>query len=35
MVSEVIYPEPIESAIAQLESWWQNLGVGAASLIRV
>jgi ferrous iron transport protein B len=26
MISPVIYPEPIEAAIAQLESWWQTLG---------
>ncbi|AUT01076.1 ferrous iron transporter B [Nostoc sp. CENA543] len=26
MTSQVIYPEPIEAAIAQLESWWQTLG---------
>jgi ferrous iron transport protein B len=26
MISQVIYPEPIEAAIAQLESWWQTLG---------
>ncbi|BAZ37746.1 iron(II) transporter [Calothrix sp. NIES-4101] len=25
MTSQVIYPEPIEAAIAQLESWWQSL----------
>ncbi|WP_242038141.1 nucleoside recognition domain-containing protein [Tolypothrix sp. FACHB-123] len=26
MINQVIYPEPIEAAIAQLESWWQTLG---------
>lgn len=26
MTNPVIYPEPIEAAIAQLESWWQTLG---------
>jgi ferrous iron transport protein B len=26
MTSQVVYPEPIEAAIAQLESWWQTLG---------
>lgn len=25
MISQVIYPEPIEEAIAGLESWWQTL----------
>ncbi|WP_244329195.1 hypothetical protein [Tolypothrix sp. PCC 7910] len=31
MIGQVSYPEPIEAAIAQLESWWQSLGVGEAS----
>ncbi|MBD2337904.1 ferrous iron transporter B [Calothrix sp. FACHB-156] len=26
MIGQVSYPEPIEAAIAQLESWWQSLG---------
>ncbi|MBD2199064.1 MULTISPECIES: ferrous iron transporter B [Calothrix] len=26
MINQIIYPEPIEAAIAQLESWWQTLG---------
>ncbi|BAY64746.1 iron(II) transporter [Calothrix brevissima NIES-22] len=26
MIKQIIYPEPIEAAIAQLESWWETLG---------